>query len=91
MMNLILSAIAGGTAGWIGYSLIDLNEDRGLKVSIVIGMFGGFLGGKLVAPLFSAGSAVNPGDISPFSLFIAITSAAVILIVSNMIHKRYGF
>jgi len=91
MMNTMLWAIAGGTAGWISYSFMDLNEERGLKTVIAIGMFGGFLGGKLVAPLFGAGSAVNSGDFSPFTLFIAFASAAAVLIVSSKVHKRFGF
>lgn len=37
-----------------------------------------------------AGGAVNPGDFSPLSLFIALASAGVILIIGSMIHKRFG-
>lgn len=91
MTEIILWAIAGGAAGWIGYSFLKLNEERGLGVSIAIGMCGGFLGGKLVAPMIGAGAAVNPGDFSPFPLFVALASAAAILIVSSMIHRRFGF
>jgi uncharacterized membrane protein YeaQ/YmgE (transglycosylase-associated protein family) len=91
MTNIILWAIAGGVAGWIGYSFMDLNAKRGLPISIMIGMVGGFFGGKLVAPMIGAGNAVSPGDFSPFPLFIALASAAAILIISSMIHKRFGF
>jgi len=91
MTNVILWVIAGGAAGWIGYSFMKLNEDRGLVTSIVIGMVGGFLGGKLVAPIISAGGAVSPDDFSPFPLFIALASAAAIVIISSMVHKRFGF
>jgi uncharacterized membrane protein YeaQ/YmgE (transglycosylase-associated protein family) len=91
MMNIILWAIIGGAAGWISYTYMKLNEERGLTISIVIGMFGGFLGGKHVAPIIGAGSAVNPGDFSPFPLFVALASAAAVLVISSMIHKRFGF
>ena len=91
MTNLVMWALAGGIAGWIGYSYMNLNEKRGVTVSIVIGMLGGFLGGELLAPMFGAGSVVNPADFNPFTLFIALASAAAILIVSSMIHKRFGF
>ena len=48
------------------------------------------LGGKFVAPLIGAGGAVNPDDFNPFPLFMALASAAAILI-SSMIHKRFSF
>ena len=91
MTNLVMWALAGGVTGWLGYSYMNLNEKRGVTVSIVIGMLGGFLGGELLAPMFGAGSVVNPADFNPFTLFIALASAATILIVSSMIHKRFGF
>lgn len=70
---------------------MKLNEERGLTVSIIIGMFGGFFGGKMVAPMFGTGSMVHPTDFNWFSLFIAVASAATLLSVSSMIHKRFGF
>lgn len=91
MANIVMWALAGGIAGWVGYSYMKLNEKRGMTVSIVIGMFGGFLGGELLAPMFGPSSAVNSADFNPFPLFIALASAAAILIVSSMIHKRFGF
>ena len=54
MTNLVMWALAGGIIGWIGYSYMNLNEKRGVMVSIVIGMLGGFLGGELLAPMFWA-------------------------------------
>ena len=91
MTNIILWIIAGGVAGWIGFSFVKLNEQRGLMISIVIGMFGGFIGGKHLAPMLGAAPAVNPGDFSPFPLFVALASAAAVLVISSMIHKRFGF
>lgn len=90
MTNIILWGLAGGTAGWIGYSFLKWNEGRGLATSIVIGMFGGLLGGKLLSPMIGSGSAVSSADFNPFSLFVALASAAAVLIFSNMIQKRFG-
>ena len=89
MLNIILWVIAGGVAGWLSCSFMSLKEKRSLTTSIALGMFGGFLGGKLVAPMFGGESAVNPGDFNPWSLFIALASAAAVLIISSMIQARY--
>ena len=90
MMNIILCVIVGGMAGWIGYSFMKLNEMRSLPISLALGMFGGYIGGQVVAPAIGLG-AVNSGDFSPFPLVVALASAAAILIISSMIHKRFGF
>ena len=91
MGNIMLWALAGGIAGWIGYTLLKFNVDRGLLISILIGIVGGFLGGSVLAPMFGAGVTVHPGDFNPFRLFIAFASAAACLTISNMIYKRFGF
>lgn len=90
MVNILLWALAGATAGWIGFSFLGFNKDRGLAVSVVIGMVGGFLGGNIVAPMFSA-AAVSAGAFNPFTLFVAFACATAILTVSNMVYKRFGF
>ena len=90
MVNVILWALAGGIAGWIAYAYAGLNEKRGMMVSIIIGMVGGFLGGNILAPMFGAGT-ISPVDFNPFSLFIALASAAGVLTVSNMVYQRFGF
>ena len=90
MLNIILWGLAGGIAGWIAFAYMGFNKERGLVVSIVIGMVGGFLGGNILAPMFSAG-AISPGAFNPFSLFIAFASAAAVLTISNMVYKRFGF
>ncbi|OGA53547.1 MAG: hypothetical protein A3G24_17560 [Betaproteobacteria bacterium RIFCSPLOWO2_12_FULL_62_13] len=88
-MNIAMWILAGGIMGWIGYAALGANADRGLVVSIIIGMVGGFFGGNVLAPMFGA-AAANPGDFSPFALFIAAASAAGCLTISNMIRNRYG-
>lgn len=88
-MNIAMWILAGGIMGWIGYAALNANAERGLVVSIIIGMVGGFLGGNVLAPMFGA-AAASPGDFSPFALFVAAASAAGCLAISNMIHNRYG-
>jgi uncharacterized membrane protein YeaQ/YmgE (transglycosylase-associated protein family) len=88
-MNIAMWILAGGVMGWIGYAALNANVERGLVVSTVIGMVGGFFGGHVLAPMFGA-AAASPGDFSPFALFIAGASAAGCLTIGNIIHNRYG-
>jgi uncharacterized membrane protein YeaQ/YmgE (transglycosylase-associated protein family) len=88
-MNIVVWILAGGIVGWLGHSFLRYNEYRGLKVSIIIGTAGGFLGGKLIAPLFSAAAAV-PGDFSASALLFAGAAASACLFVGNVVHERWG-
>ncbi len=58
-------------------------------VSIVMGVMGGFVGGKVLAPMLGS-SAIVPGDFNSLALFIAVMSAAACLAIGNLIHNRFG-
>jgi len=88
-MNIVIWMLAGSIVGWIGYSFLDYNEQRGLKVSIMIGIAGGFIGGKLVAPMFLAPATI-PGDFSMSALFFAAGVAAGFLFIGEQLHKRWS-
>lgn len=88
-MNTVAWILAGAAAGWMAYTMLGANEARGLAASVVIGILGGFLGGRELAPMFAA-ATVEGSDFSPFALFIALATAAVGLTVADAIHKRYG-
>jgi uncharacterized membrane protein YeaQ/YmgE (transglycosylase-associated protein family) len=81
--------LAGGALGWLGYTFLGFNEGRGKTVSIIIGIVGGFFGGKIVAPMFTAAAAA-PGDFSVSALFIAAAVAAAFLAVGNLVYSRWG-
>lgn len=89
MMNIATWVLAGGAFGWIGYTYLNLNQDRSMMVSVMIGMAGGFAGGKLLAPMFVAASTV-PGGFSAPTLFFAAALAAGFLFAGDQIHKRWG-
>ena len=88
-MNIAVWMLAGSILGWVGYSLLGFNEGRGVKVSIIIGTLGGLLGGKVIAPMFTAAAAVA-GDFSLSALFFAAAVAAVSLAVGNLVYNRWG-
>jgi uncharacterized membrane protein YeaQ/YmgE (transglycosylase-associated protein family) len=88
-MNIVMWILAGGVIGWMGYKYMHANEERGVMVSIIIGMVGGFFGGNIVAP-FIGDVISNPVSFSPFSLFVSVASAMGCLTISNMVYKRFG-
>lgn len=88
-MNFVMWMSAGALLGWIGYEYVGMNESRGRMVSACIGAMGGFIGGKLIAPLFLSAAAVA-GDFSASTLFFAAAVAAAFLAAGNFIESRWG-
>lgn len=88
-MNIVMWLLAGGILGWVGYSFLGFNEQRGMVVSIIIGTVGGLFGGKLIAPMFTAVAAV-PADFSSSALVFAAAAAAAFLAVGNLVYHRWG-
>ena len=88
-MNLFIWMLAGAALGWASFAFLDFSEGRGKMASVVIGGFGGVLGGKMIAPMLTAPAAVA-GGFSMSSLVIAAVVASVILVVANLINKRWG-
>ena len=88
-MNIAMWVLAGGVLGWIGYAYLKANEERGMAISVIIGMLGGFLGGKVLAPMLGAVTDA-PNDFSLFSMTIALAGAAACLAVGNLLSSRFG-
>lgn len=88
-MNIAMWVVAGGIVGWIGYAILKANEERGMIISIIIGVVGGFFGGNVVAPMLGA-VADTPNDFSLFSLVIALASAGACLAIGNLLSNRFG-
>ena len=88
-MSVVMWMLTGSVLGWVAYSYLRFNEERGVMVSLIVGALGGFVGGKLVAPMFTAG-ALAPGEFSAPALFFAAAVAAGFLAAGNLIYKRWG-
>jgi uncharacterized membrane protein YeaQ/YmgE (transglycosylase-associated protein family) len=89
-MDMFMWVLAGGILGWVGYAYLQYNEDRGMVISVIIGAFGGFVGGKLIAPMFSGAAAV-PGAFNASAMIIAVAAAAGFIAVGNLVYKRFGY
>lgn len=88
-MNLMLWLIAGGLAGWVGFRYIHANASRGLLTSMLIGTFGAYLGGGMLAPMLDD-SVLLPDAFSPLALIMAVACAAVFLTICDMIFRRFS-
>jgi uncharacterized membrane protein YeaQ/YmgE (transglycosylase-associated protein family) len=86
-MNIALWILAGGILGWVGYAFLGYNADRAKIVPILIGAAGGFFGGKVIAPMFTAAAPVG---FSMAALVFAAIVAAAFLAASNFVYNRWG-
>ena len=87
-MNILMWILAGGFAGWIGFNYIRANAYRGVMISIVIGMIGGYVGGNVLTPLLGE-TASMPDAINPVALLMALASATACLTIGDMIWRRF--
>jgi uncharacterized membrane protein YeaQ/YmgE (transglycosylase-associated protein family) len=88
-MNIAMWMLAGAALGWIGFSYLRFNEERGMIVSVIIGAVGGVIGGNVVAPMFTAAQTV-PDAFSMSAMVFAAAIAAVGLTVGNLVYNRWG-
>ena len=88
-MNIALWILAGAVVGWLAYAVAGFNAERGLMVSVIIGAFGGFVGGMALAPMIMSAAAAPPG-VSTSALVIAVLVAATFLFLCNVSQKRWG-
>jgi uncharacterized membrane protein YeaQ/YmgE (transglycosylase-associated protein family) len=87
-MNIALWILAGGLLGWVGYAFLGFNAERAKMVPILIGAAGGFFGGKVVAPMFTA--VAVPANFSMVALAFAAIVAAAFLAAGNFVYNRWG-
>ena len=88
-MELVLWIVAGAALGWLAIAKLGFNEHRGMLVSIIIGVAGAVLGGKLVAPMFGFGGAVA-GELSIGVMFVVLATAGACLALGNIVSNRFG-
>jgi uncharacterized membrane protein YeaQ/YmgE (transglycosylase-associated protein family) len=88
-MNIIMWMLAGAAIGWAAYAMLHFNEERGMLISMVIGLMGGVAGGKLLAPIVGVAATI-PEAFSMAALICALAGAAVVLFIGDQVHARFG-
>jgi uncharacterized membrane protein YeaQ/YmgE (transglycosylase-associated protein family) len=87
-MDIVMWVLAGAVLGWIGFTYLEQNQDRGMLISTIIGAFGGYVGGKLLSPMF--GAAAVPGAFNTSAMLFAVGAAVAFIMAGTLIHKRFG-
>jgi uncharacterized membrane protein YeaQ/YmgE (transglycosylase-associated protein family) len=87
-MNIAIWILAGAALGWAAFALLRLNEERGTIASMIIGAFGGIIGGHMIAPMMTS-VALVPGNFSMQALFVAAVAATACLAIGNLIERRF--
>lgn len=86
MINFIVWLILGGILGWLASLVMKTDKQQGIFLNIIVGIIGAFLGGLLLAPLFSTGT-INQGDFSLSGLLISFLGAVILLAIVNFFRR----
>jgi len=86
-METLVWILAGGALGWISWTYLGFNQDRGAVASTLIGGIGALFGGKAIAPIFMA--TPSPADTGILALVFAGIAAAACLLAGDKL-LRWG-
>ena len=80
---------AGGAAGWITCSVLDLDARRGLTVSAIIGLVGALFGGEALAPVYGAGGVNETALRGPFAVLVVCVGAIACLKLASIAYRAF--
>ena len=86
-METTLWIAAGIILGWLSYSFLRFNAERGMVASMMIGAVGALVGAG-VAPVFV--SAASAADELSLPYAFAAGAAVGFLALSDLVHRRFG-
>jgi uncharacterized membrane protein YeaQ/YmgE (transglycosylase-associated protein family) len=84
LVNIILWIVSGALAGWVANILMNRDTEMGAVANIIVGVVGAIIGGFLMMNLFGAGGVAG---FNPYSVFVAILSAVVVLFLVGTIQR----
>lgn len=82
-MNIILSLVLGGIAGWIASVIMKTNSEQGTLFDILLGLVGGFVGG-LVMGFFGKDGITG---FNLYSLIVAVIGAVILIAIGRFFKK----
>ena len=84
-MGLIIWLIVGGVVGWIASMIMKTDGQQGIRMNVVVGIGGAFIGGWLISPLVGAGT-INSG-FSIASVLVSLVGAVILLAIVNLFRR----
>ena len=83
-MGILSWIIIGGIAGWLASIFTGNNRKMGMGSNIIVGIFGGIIGGFLFNILGGAGVT----GFNLWSLLVSFVGAMILLLVINAFTKK---
>jgi uncharacterized membrane protein YeaQ/YmgE (transglycosylase-associated protein family) len=78
-MNILLTLILGGIAGWIASIVMHRNKKQGMLMDIVLGIVGSFVGSYIMTFLGQAGVT----GFNVYSLAVAVGGACLVIAIGR--------
>jgi uncharacterized membrane protein YeaQ/YmgE (transglycosylase-associated protein family) len=81
---LLIWVVVGAVAGWLASLVMGTNRSQGLLADIIIGIFGGVIGGFLLNSLGVGGSVTG---INLGSVLVAFVGAMVLIFLMRLFSR----
>jgi uncharacterized membrane protein YeaQ/YmgE (transglycosylase-associated protein family) len=88
-MQTLVWIVAGALVGWMSYALLRFNTERGVVMSMVIGVVGALIGAKAIAPMFLT-AATPPGEVTLPLVVFAAGAAVALAAAADLLNRRFG-
>ena len=82
-MNIILSLVLGGLAGWIASMIMKTDSQQGMLFDILLGVVGGFVGGLVMGFIGIEGVT----GFNLYSLIVAVIGAIILIAIGRLLRK----
>ena len=88
-INSFIWCAVGAAIGWLAAMMTKSEGRIGMIESVLVGIFGAFIGGDFVVALMNKG-VVNDKDFHIGSLAFAVTGAVVMLLILKLLRHSVG-
>jgi uncharacterized membrane protein YeaQ/YmgE (transglycosylase-associated protein family) len=83
-MNIIVYLIAAAVVGWVATKIMD--DRSNLLINVIVAVFGAFLAGYLLSPIFNVGTINDAITVS--TMLVTLLGSVILLAVLNLFRGR---